>query len=110
MDEEYLERLTRNEERSKSNTHRLDRLEPIVDEIHTMSTTMVRLVEGVKHTSASVEGLGAKVERMDNRIDAMERLPAEDARKYKHTAVTAMISTVAGAIATGLIFLIAQYI
>ena len=38
---EVLECLTKTEERSKSNTHRLDKLEPIVNEIHTMSNTMV---------------------------------------------------------------------
>ena len=37
-------RLTDVENRAKSNTHRLDKLEPIVDEIHTMSNTMVQLV------------------------------------------------------------------
>ena len=42
MDEkETVERLTKVEERSKSNMHRLEKLEPIVDEIHTMSKTMI---------------------------------------------------------------------
>ena len=46
MDEkEIVERLTKVEERSKSNTHRLEKLEPIVGEIHTMSKTMIQLVE-----------------------------------------------------------------
>ena len=42
---EFMERLTKAEERSKSNTHRLDKLEPIINEIHTMANTMVQLVE-----------------------------------------------------------------
>ena len=45
---------------------------------------------------------------MDSRVDEMERAPTEDIKKYKNTAVTAIISTVAGALASGLIFLIAQ--
>ena len=45
---ELLERLTITEERSKSNTHRLDKLEPLVNEIHTMSNKMVLIVEEVK--------------------------------------------------------------
>ena len=103
-------RITEVEQRARSNTHRLEKLEPIVDEIHTMSKTMVQLVEEVKHTNESVQGLDEKVERLDNRVDVMERAPAEDAKKYKSTAVTAIISTVAGALATGLIFIIAQFI
>ena len=103
-------RLTDVENRAKSNTHRLDKLEPIVDEIHTMSNTMVQLVQEVKHTNETVNNLDAKVDRMDSRVDDMERAPAEDAKKYKSTAVTAIISTIAGAFATGIIVLIAQFI
>ena len=111
MDElEFERRLTEVTERSKSNTHRLDKLEPIVEEIHTMSQTMVKLVEEVKHTNDTVCALDAKVDRMDSRVDDMEKAPAEDAKKYRTTAITAIISTVAGALATGIIMLIAQFI
>ena len=103
-------RLTDVENRAKSNTHRLDKLEPIVDEIHTMSNTMVQLVQEVKHTNETVNNLDAKVDRMDSRVDDMERAPAEDAKKYKSTAVTAIISTIAGAFATGIIVMLAQFI
>ena len=103
-------RLTDVENRAKSNTHRLDKLEPIVDEIHTMSNTMVQLVQEVKHTNETVNNLDAKVDRMDSRVDDMERAPAEDAKKYKSTAITAVISTIAGAFATGIIVMIAQFI
>lgn len=103
-------RITEVEQRAKSNTHRLDKLEPVVNEIHTMSNTMVQLVQEVKHTNEAVCSLDEKVERMDSRVDVMERAPADEAKKYKNTAVTAIISTVAGALATGLIMLIAQYI
>ena len=103
-------RLTDVESRAKSNTHRLDKLEPIVDEIHTMSNTMVQLVQEVKHTNETVNNLDAKVDRMDSRVDDMEKAPAEDAKKYRTTAITAIISTVAGALATGIIMLIAQFI
>ena len=103
-------RLTDVESRSKSNTHRLDKLEPIVDEIHTMSNTMVQLVQEVKHTNETVNNLDAKVDRMDSRVDDMERAPAEDAKKYKSTAITAIISTIAGAFAKGIIVMIAQFI
>lgn len=106
----FERRLTEVTERAKSNTHRIDNLEPIVDEIHTMSKTMVQLVEEVKHTNDTVCALDEKVDRMDGRVDVMERAPADDIKKYKNTAITAIISTVAGAIATGLIVLIAQYI
>ena len=105
---EIEHRITEVEQRAKSNTHRINKLEPIVEEIHTMSKTMVELVGEVKHTNENVCALDEKIDRMDSRVDEMERAPAEDAKKYKNTAITAIISTGAGALATGLIFLIAQ--
>ena len=68
------------------------------------------LVEEVKHTNETVNSLDEKVDRMDSRVDDMERAPADDMKKYKTTAVTAIISTVAGALATGLIVMIAHFI
>lgn len=113
MDEterEFEHRLTETEQRSKSNTHRLDKLEKVTEEIHTMSGTMVQLVEEIKHTNENVCSLDEKVDHIDARVDYMERAPAENAKKYKSTAVTAIISTISGAFATGLIMMIAQYI
>ena len=103
---EFEHRLTETEARSKSNTHRLDKLEKVTDEIHTMSGTMVQLVEEIKHTNENV----CSLDHIDARVDDMEHAPAEDAKKYKTTAVTAIISTISGAFATGLIMMIAQYI
>lgn len=109
MDELDIERrLTKTEERARSNTHRLDKLEPIVEEIHTMSKTMVQLAGSVKHLNENVCTLDRKIDSMDARVDVMERAPAEDVKKYKTTVVTAIISTISGACATGLIALIVQ--
>ena len=103
-------RITRVEARAKSNTHRIDKLEPIVEEIHTMSNTMVQLVEEVKNTNDNVCNLDKKIDGMDARVDVMERAPAEDMKKYKSVAVTEIISTVSTAFAIGLVTMIAQYI
>lgn len=110
MENDVYERLARVEERSKSNTHRLDKLEQIVNEIHTLSNTMIQLVEEVKHTNETVGTLNDKMDKMDNRVDAIERSPADDYKVYKRSAVTAIISTAAGALVTALIVLAANYI
>ena len=107
----YTERrLTKVEDRAKSNTHRIDKLEPIVEEIHTMSKTMVQLVEEVKHTNNSVCNLDKKIDSMDARVDDMERAPAEDVKKYKSAVVNTIIGTVVGALTTGFLAMIVQYI
>ena len=48
MDLEHEQRLTKVEERSKSNQHRINDLEQIAVEIHTMSKSMVVLCEQMK--------------------------------------------------------------
>ena len=58
MDLEHEKRLTAVEERSKSNTHRLDKLEPIVDEIHTMSETLVEMASEMKLSLLSARRIG----------------------------------------------------
>ncbi len=63
---EYEHRITEVEQRAKSNTHRLDKLEPIINEIHTISKTLVQLVEEVRHTNETVQDLDEKVERLDS--------------------------------------------
>lgn len=111
MDEVDVEhRITEVEQRAKSNSHRIDKLEPIISEIHTLSKTMVQLVQEVKHTNETVSSLDEKVDRMDSRVDVMERAPADDMKTYKRTAVTAIISTVFGALAAGMVVLIAQFL
>lgn len=107
---EFMERLTKAEERTKSNTHRLEKIEKVVDEIHTMSNTMIQLVQEVKHTNEAVKSLDEKVGRIDGRVDEMERLPAEDMKGYRRTAAAAVISVLAGALAAGGAMLVANYI
>ena len=110
QESDIVERLTKTEERSKSNTHRLDKLEPIINEIHTMSKTMVQLTEELKHTNEAVNSLDEKIDHMDSRVDSMEHSPVEDIKAYKKTAITTIISTLVGAFAAGLLVLITSYI
>lgn len=108
MDKEEIERLTKVEERSKSNSHRLDKLEPIVDEIHTMSKTMVQLVGEVKHTNDNVIKLDEKLDKMDARVDQMESLPGKKWNSMQEKISGTIISALFGAAVTGVIWAIAQ--
>lgn len=105
---EHERRLTKVEERSKSNSHRLDKVELVVEEIHTMAITMVELVQEVKHTSETVKSLDEKVERMDSRVDQMEKAPAEDYKKIKNSAVEKIISGIVGFIIAGVLWAAVQ--
>lgn len=101
---EVEHRLTEVEQRSKSNTHRLDKLEPIIEEIHTMSKTMVQLVEEVKHTNEAVGSLDTKVDRIDSRVDDMEKAPAKEWSNTKKTVFNTVLGVVVGFLITGLMW------
>lgn len=89
---EIENRLTRVEERSKSNTHQIDDLKPVINEIHTMSKTMVVLVEQVKSMTENVGDLNDKV-------DALESKPSARMEQIK----TAIISALTTAIISGIV-------
>lgn len=109
MNELELEkRITRIEERGKSNTHRLDKLEPIIEEIHTMSVTMVQLVEEVKHTNDTVTSLDEKVDRMDSRVDEMEKIPGKEWKNVKGTLINTTVGALIAFFAAGLIWAAVQ--
>ena len=101
-------RLTEVEQRSKSNSHRIDNLEPIVNEIHTMSNTMVQLVQEVKHTNEAVGTIDKKVDRMDSRVDEIEKAPAKRAINAKEKIVDTVLGVVVGFLIAGLIWAAVQ--
>lgn len=99
MDISIEHRLTEVEERAKSNTKRLDKLERVTDAIHEMSNTMIHLVEQTKHTNENVEELKDKVDRI-------EKEPLENAKATKKTVITCIVTAVVSAIIGALIGLI----
>ena len=109
MDELKIEhRLTEMEQRIRSNTQRIDKLEPIVEEIHTMSNTMVQLVQEVKHTNEAVGSIDEKVERLDNRVDEMEKAPAKRFNNLKEAVWNNLLGALVGFLVAGLIWAAVQ--
>lgn len=101
IETEYVERLTKVEERSKSNTHQIEDLKPVVNEIHTMSKTMVELIGEVRHTNENVSELKEKVE-------IMEQEPAKQWSATKRTFFTSVTSSIGTAVAAGILYLISK--
>ena len=101
-------RLTEVEQRSRSNTKRMDRFEQVIEEIHTMSMTMVRLVEELKHTNEAVRMIDGKVDRMDSRVGEMERAPARRASAIREKVVGAVYGAVITFLVAGLLWAAVQ--
>ena len=99
MDLDHEKRLTEVEQRAKANQHRLDKLEPVVEEIHHMSETLVELTNEMKHVNKNVEEFKAEVEDL-------KQEPGEQWKGAKKTLLNAFLSAIGGAIAGGLIYLL----
>lgn len=99
MDMEHERRLSVVEERAKSNSHRLDRLEPIVEEIHVMSETLVGISTEMKHTNRNVEDIKDKV-------DKMEQEPAKKWKDSTKALFNAFLGSLGTLMAGGVIYLL----
>ena len=97
MNEAELEhRLTEIEQRSKSNTKRIDKLEQIQSELKAISTTLVKVGDKVEYLGKSVNSLTRKVE-------TTEEQPKKTLGTIKSAIVTSIISGLI-AIAISVIF------
>lgn len=93
MDEIAIEhRLSDVEARAKSNTRRIDSLERITDEIHSLAESVAQLVVELKHTNETLADHEGRLSSMEN--EARERL----SHVWK-AVVTGIVSALAGAAA-----------
>lgn len=70
MDLEHERRLTEVEERSKSNSHRLDKLEESTEAINRLATSMEVMAE-------RQEQVVEKVDKLDTSVTALEQKPVK---------------------------------
>ena len=70
MDLEHERRLTQVEQRCKSNTHRLEKLEASTEAINRLATSMEVMV-------SKQEQVAETVEKLDGKVTALEQKPAK---------------------------------
>ena len=70
MDLEHERRLTQVEQRSKSNTHRLEKLEESTEAINRLATSMEVMV-------SKQEQVAETVDKLDGKVTALEQKPAK---------------------------------
>lgn len=70
MDLEHERRLTQVEQRAKSNTHRLEKLEESTEAINRLATSMEVMV-------SKQEQVAQTVEKLDGKVTALEEKPAK---------------------------------
>lgn len=93
MDGTDNERLVKAEERGKSNSHRIDRLESLTEAINRQNENIARLVEKLESTNLSVEA-------HERRLSEIEKQPRSRQNAVFASVITAVLSAVFGAVAT----------
>ena len=99
-DAELEHRLTEIEQRSKSNTKRIDKLEQIQSELKAISTTLVKVGD-------KVEYLGNSVKYLSDKVEATEEQPKKTLGTIKSAIITSIISGLL-AIAISVIFAVTK--
>ena len=102
-DEEIAVKLEGHEHEIGSLKHRMEEQEE-------QNKVIQDLVMSVQKLALTMEAMVKEQSMQGERLKKLEDEPAERWNSAKKTAFTTIISVVAGALATGLIFMIAQFI
>ena len=87
------ERIVKVEEREKSNSHRIDKLEGLADAISRQNENIARLVEKLEATNIALATHEA-------RLSEIEKLPQKRGEAAISSSITALASAIAGALVT----------
>ena len=93
MIEFSAERMVKLEEREKSNSHRIEKLENLAEAIYSQNENIARLVEKLEATNNALDA-------HEKRLSEIERLPRARAETVFSSGITALASAVAGALVT----------
>ena len=86
---DYVKKLVEVEARSKSNTHRIDKLEELTNTIQSLAITMNSTVNEIKYMREDVSNL-------DNRLGKIENEPKKRFNKYRDTIIASILTSLVG--------------
>lgn len=89
MEREYLDKIISIEARSKSNSHRIDKLEELTNMIQSLAITMNDTVNEIKYMREDVISL-------DDRLGKIESEPLKRYNKYKDVIITSILTSLVG--------------
>lgn len=79
-------------------------------DLEEQNKTIQELALSVKELAINMRSMMEEQKEQGGRLDALEREPAERWNSAKRSAFTTIVSVVAGALATGLLIMIGQYL
>lgn len=89
---------------------RLNNLEEHVQQLDTFSDSIQALTMSVNELAINMSHMVNEQREQGERVKALESIPTDNWKTAKKTVITSIISTISGALAVGLIFLLASYL
>lgn len=100
MDEKYILKIQENEDRSKSNTRRIDDLENDVKNNNTLALNVRELTIEIKHMREDYQKLAEthakEVQAIDNRLSEVEKKPVKRYEQVVSLIITGIVTAVLG--------------
>ncbi len=94
--EELMEKLVETEQRSRSNTHRLDKLTERVNVLDRLTTAVEVMATEQKHQGETMTEIKTDVNALGQKVDVMEKKPAKRWEELVKTAAVAVVTAVVG--------------
>lgn len=102
MDEQIIKTLTEVEQRSKSNTKRLDKLEVQTDSINELAQSVVKMAEAQKNQTEKIQELKDDVKSIDRKVENLESKPGKKWDKAVDYIICAILGLIVGYVFKGI--------
>ena len=104
--EEMAVRLVETEARSKSNTHRIDKMESELDALNKLATAMEVMAKKMEYQAETIKRIEADVNTVGQKVDAIEKKPAKRWDGMVDKFLYGLVGVLAGALGAGLLYLL----
>lgn len=105
--EEMAVRLVETEARSKSNTHRLDKMEEEFEALNKLATAMEVMANEQKHIAETITAMEDNLDTLKKEVKTIEEKPAKRWDGMVDKFLYGLAGALATALAGGLIYLLA---
>lgn len=95
-DEEAAIKLTDLDNRAKSNTHRLDKLEKSNEAINRLATAVEVMAKEQSHQTQAMADIKTDVSKLDTKVEALEQKPAKRWEALVGAIIAALVALAVG--------------
>lgn len=104
--DELVEKVIETEQRSKSNTHRINELSEQVDAVNRLATAVEVMAKEQGHQTAAIKEVKDDLSTLNKKVETIEQKPGKRWEGIVEKLITAAVGAVATAIVGALIYLL----